>query len=106
LFSCPDLLDFPFRFQPFLLVHAGLHLDHTSEKRSQKHLQTNVMLLLLLLLLLLVSLPCRLRIYRYYLPIYFWVQQQLRQHKAKYPGTAAPPLVVRPALQAHPCFHM
>lgn len=38
---------------------------------------------------------CRLRIYHYYLPVFFWIQQQLQQHKQKYTGQAtAPPLVV------------
>ncbi len=26
---------------------------------------------------------CRLRIYHYYLPVYFWIEQQLQQHKAQ-----------------------
>jgi hypothetical protein len=37
---------------------------------------------------------CRLRVYRYYLPVFFWVQQQLQQHKQKFEGTDTPPLVV------------
>jgi hypothetical protein len=33
-------------------------------------------------------------VYRYYLPVFFWVQQQLQQHKQKFEGTDTPPLVV------------
>jgi hypothetical protein len=33
-------------------------------------------------------------VYRYYLPVFFWVQQQLQQHKAKFQGKDTPPLVV------------
>ncbi|KAF8058124.1 hypothetical protein HT031_005784 [Scenedesmus sp. PABB004] len=36
----------------------------------------------------------RLRVYRYYLPVFFWVQQQLEQHKAAHGGAGAPPLVL------------
>ncbi len=39
---------------------------------------------------------CRLRIFHYYLPVFFWVQNQLQQHKAKHKGQATtPPMVVR-----------
>ncbi|WIA13411.1 hypothetical protein OEZ85_006991 [Tetradesmus obliquus] len=36
----------------------------------------------------------RLRVYRYYLPVFFWVQQQLTQHKHKFQGKDTPPLVL------------
>jgi D-glycerate 3-kinase len=43
------------------------------------------------------AVACRLRIYHYYLPVFFWVQQQLQQHKQKHQGQTAPPLVVSTA---------
>jgi hypothetical protein len=39
----------------------------------------------------------RLRVYHYYLPVFFWVSAQLRQHKQRHAassGAPAPPLVV------------
>jgi D-glycerate 3-kinase len=37
----------------------------------------------------------RLRIFHYYLPVFFWVQNQLQQHKAKHKGHATtPPMVL------------
>ena len=36
----------------------------------------------------------RLRIYQYYLPVYFWCQKQLQKHQAASAGPA-PPLIVR-----------
>lgn len=37
----------------------------------------------------------RLRIFRYYLPVFFWVQSQLQQHKAKHEGQHnMPPMVL------------
>ena len=44
-----------------------------------------------------VFVPCRLRIYHYYLPVFFWVQQELQQHKQKHAGQTVPPLVVSSA---------
>lgn len=34
---------------------------------------------------------CRLRIYRYYLPVFFWVQEQVQAHKAS--GATSPLMV-------------
>ncbi|GBF88798.1 hypothetical protein Rsub_01699 [Raphidocelis subcapitata] len=37
----------------------------------------------------------RLRVYHYYLPVYFWVDAQMRQHKQRHAGAgSAPPLVL------------
>lgn len=37
----------------------------------------------------------RLRVYQYYLPVYFWVDAQMKQHKRQYAGAGgAPPLVL------------
>jgi hypothetical protein len=49
---------------------------------------------------------CRLRIYHYYLPVFFWIQQQLEQHRVKHrheePG---PPLMVSAAQGGVECTH-
>lgn len=45
----------------------------------------------------------RLRVYRYYLPVFFWVQQQLTQHKHKFQGKDTPPLVVSRPPAYKPC---
>lgn len=43
-----------------------------------------------------VLLNCRLRVYHYYLPVFFWVQQQMQQHQEAFrEKQATPPLVVR-----------
>lgn len=36
----------------------------------------------------------KLRIYHYYLPVFFWIKQQLQEHKQKHQGQTAPPLVL------------
>jgi len=37
---------------------------------------------------------CRLRIFRYYLPVFFWCQRQLKQHRAAKGARATPPPLV------------
>ena len=34
--------------------------------------------------------PCRMRVYQYYLPIYFWMREQLKRHKASTTGRQRP----------------
>eukprot|EP00879_Flechtneria_rotunda_P016742 GHRR01017523.1.p1 GENE.GHRR01017523.1~~GHRR01017523.1.p1 ORF type:complete len:337 (+),score=79.56 GHRR01017523.1:153-1163(+) len=36
----------------------------------------------------------KLRVYRYYLPVFFWIQRQLQQHRQAYGEQQAPPLVL------------
>ena len=56
-------------------------------------------------LLFVADCAVRLRVYQYYLPVFFWVQQQMQQHKQLFAGQQAPPLVVSRALGMSKC-HM
>ncbi len=39
--------------------------------------------------------PHRLRVYQYYLPVFFWVRRQMQEHQHKFAGKQeVPPLVV------------
>ena len=45
---------------------------------------------------------CRMRVYQYYLPIYFWMRRQLSQHKDRLQGKQQPLTIGMQAPQVHP----
>lgn len=105
---------------PSCMRHVHI-AQHANCARSHIHVSCRIpvvicmppAVLLLLLLLLTVSAMCacahacdypcltclcRLRVYHYYLPVFFWVQSQMQEHRARCEaaGTVpAPPLMVR-----------
>ena len=44
---------------------------------------------------------CRMRVYQYYLPIYFWMRRQLSQHKDRLQGKQQPLTIGMQAPQVH-----
>ena len=46
--------------------------------------------------------PCRMRVYQYYLPIYFWMREQLERHKASTDGQQRPLTIGMQAPQVTP----
>lgn len=51
-----------------------------------------------------LSVPQKVRIYHYYLPVFFWCEDQISQHRSLYKdGEDIPPLVVRHFVLNCPC---